>query len=80
MPELDIKWIMDNWQTGLLIILFIREFLNNLLIKVPSLKSNTIFECVYNTLDAFVATIKNRGMSKEITANEKISSDPGTAG
>ena len=39
-------------------LLFLNNFLNNLLVKIPNLKGNTTFECLANTIDALVSTLK----------------------
>lgn len=54
------QWLND-WSHALLVALFVREFLNNLLTRTPSLKSNTIFECFYNTLDSAITTVQSIG-------------------
>jgi hypothetical protein len=72
MPQIDTQWWITNWPFILLALMFAKDFLNNLLARVPSLKSNTIFECIYNSLDALVATVKK---TKEAPPDEKVISD-----
>jgi hypothetical protein len=55
-----LQWLSDPWHC-FLAVMFVREFMNNLLKNTPSLKSNSVFECIYNTLDAFVSTVKGFG-------------------
>jgi len=38
----------------------VREFFNNMLLNVPSLKSNKSFELICNVMDSIIMTAKNR--------------------
>lgn len=60
---IDWQWLND-WSHVLLMAMVVREFMNNLLARTPSLKSNTIFECVYNTLDSAIVTVKGKPSPK----------------
>jgi hypothetical protein len=58
-------WLSDHVGWGIAGLLFLDRFLNNLLVRVPSLRSNTWFECIANTVDALVSTIKGKDTTQD---------------
>lgn len=51
------KWISDNWQAILIVVLLCRSFVNNLLNNCPFLAANKIVEVIQGIFNALVQTI-----------------------
>ena len=68
----DTKWLIDNWQTILIVILLVREFLNNLLTNCPFLQANKCFELLQGIFNALAATITKSTSKKESTSTETV--------
>jgi hypothetical protein len=70
--QIDTSWLIEHWQTIVIVILLVREFLNNLLTNCPFLKANKSYELLQGIFNALAATVTKSSSKKETTSTETI--------
>jgi hypothetical protein len=76
--QIDTQWWITNWPYVVIVLLMVREFINNLLLNCPFLKANRGFELIQGIFNAAAATVTKSSSSRESSTKDIVNTPQGT--
>jgi len=70
--QIDVTWWVTNWPYIVIVVLLVREFLNNLLTNCPFLQANKSYELLQGIFNALAAVITRSTSKKESSSTEIV--------